>query len=95
MADYIIPKKKLDDLYKEVDTLKDSLKLRQDVCDTLRTAAFDLCVRLREIHDDELYKAVWTSAMIHGIDYTKGPTYVRQLENLEDLLSIKIDWKIC
>ncbi len=36
--------------------------------------------RLDWTHEQPLYHAVWESAMIHGIDYSQGPQYVKELD---------------
>jgi hypothetical protein len=49
----------------------------------LLAAARALCDKMRLIHDDPLYQAVWTCAWNHGVNYTHGPTYEHELKALE------------
>ncbi len=46
-------------------------------------SAQSLCRKMRLIHEDHLFKSVWVSAQLHGIDYTNGPTYEDELAALE------------
>lgn len=52
-------------------------------CDDLLAAARSLCEKIRLIHDDPLYRAVWICAWNHGVNYTHGPTYEHELKALE------------
>jgi hypothetical protein len=49
----------------------------------LLAAARALCEKLRAIHDDPQYQAVWTLAYAHGDIYRDGPNYKTELEALE------------
>jgi hypothetical protein len=53
---------------------------------TVKEAAQSLVNRLREIHADERYKAVWLTAANHNCAY-RGPTYTDQLKALEKALA--------
>jgi len=52
----------------------------------LVASARNLCRKLRVIHEDETYQAVWTMASMNGIDYTDDPKYDTELATLEKLL---------
>jgi hypothetical protein len=54
----------------------------------LRVALFDLVTKLRLIHRNPVYQAVWQSAMVHGIDYKGQPTYEAELNAAEQLLDL-------
>jgi chromosome segregation ATPase len=45
--------------------------------------------RLEFIHEDPLFKTVWFSAFNHGIDYTNGPKYDKELAELKEALAIR------
>ena len=51
-------------------------------------AAKGLVEKLDSLPDDPLYMAVWQSAYLHGIDYSKGPKYVAELERLKKALGL-------
>ncbi len=61
---------------------------------TLEQRARELAEKLRAIHDDPLYQAVWASAHNHGINYANGPKYDKELEALEAALRLSAgaDW---
>lgn len=46
--------------------------------------ALNLRNKLLLIHDDPLYQSVWTSAANHGIDYSHGPSYEKELKKLTE-----------
>lgn len=45
--------------------------------------------RIEFIHEDPLFKSVWFSAWNHGIDYTNGPKYDKELAALKEALAIR------
>ena len=51
----------------------------------LRRASQKLADQLDQIGNSEEYKAVFTSAMVHGVEYT-GPTYSKELKAVKKLL---------
>jgi hypothetical protein len=54
--------------------------------ETLRAALENLTSRLREVHEDERYRAVWACAQLRYGPYT-GATYTAELEAAEDALT--------
>lgn len=52
---------------------------------TVREAAKALAAKLRAIHDDPKYKAVWVTAQLHSGSYS-GPQYGKELAALEKAL---------
>ena len=55
---------------------------------TVIEKAIKLVKRLDEIHKDPLYESVWFCAFNHGIDYTHGPTYEKELAELRKALDL-------
>lgn len=53
----------------------------------LREAAQSLVNKLNVIHANPLFQSVWFSAANHGIDYSKGPTYIHELAALTESLT--------
>jgi hypothetical protein len=51
-------------------------------------AARALVRKLDLVHQDPLYKSVWFCAFNHGIDYTDGPKYEKELSELRKALGL-------
>jgi len=49
--------------------------------------AMALVERIEFIHADPLFRSVWFSAWNHGIDYTNGPKYDKELASLKEALT--------
>lgn len=56
-------------------------------CEKLREAAQTFVDRLKVIHDNPLYQTIWLSAANHGIDYSNGPKYEKELAALVEVLA--------
>jgi hypothetical protein len=54
--------------------------------EVIEKALSDLVNKLKIIHDDSRYTAVWSNYHIHGGRYT-GPTYIEELKQAEQALS--------
>ena len=54
--------------------------------DRYEKALRDLVERLEYVHNHEHYKSVWTLYMIHGGDYSNGPTYKAELDAAQEAL---------
>lgn len=53
--------------------------------DALAVALENFINKIKTIHDNPEYRAVWESAQIHRGSY-KGPTYIEELKNADDTL---------
>ena len=51
----------------------------------LEKASSELVVKLKAIHAHPDYKAMWSLAQAHGMDY-EGPNYQAEFETLNNLL---------
>lgn len=62
--------------------MEGQLEAAQKDRERLLSAAKNLSGKMKAIHNDPLYLAVWQSALSHGVNYSQGPTYEHELKAL-------------